>query len=192
MEGLAQALQTAIRDAGFISNVRLIMPKTAKPDQSDLRSIVRAIRSAGKPKRVSVPSIGLKIGLHMCSFRINPEVHGYNGRIDRYSKTVAGYKRTAVPTWNQREDFNHLINEVFDTWKLSAVIKSGPYTVRTKSGAVTNWNPIGQGFHGYQSEIMPESEARDCCDSDRLENEARLKRNETARLKRIQLKGSKS
>jgi hypothetical protein len=84
----------------------------------------------------------LKIGLHMCSFRIDPEKLGYNA--DRGfcgSRCSAGFKRTRTPTWEQRESFNHLVNDAFDALKLSARIKSGPFLVRSAlMGRVNVWS----------------------------------------------------
>jgi hypothetical protein len=91
----------------------------------------------------------MKIGLHMCSFRIDPLVHGHNadkGYIG--SRCKAGFKRTTIPTWSQREEFNHMVNDVFDSLKLSARIMSGPFTIRSKStGRVDLWFPC-QAYNG--------------------------------------------
>lgn len=93
---------------------------------------------------------GMKIGLRMCSFRIDTTKHGYNedrGRIG--SSCKAGYKRTSIPTWEQREEFNHMVNDCFDKLKLSAKIKSGPFVVRN-GVRVNEWNPNDAHFGGQR------------------------------------------
>ncbi len=126
----------------------------------------------------------IKIGLHMSSFRIDTAKLGHNARVGRTSaygwhgiQCPKGYKRTNVPTWEQREDFNHLVNDVFDKFGLVATITSGNYTVRTRSGRVNQWAYGGDRGNGWSGDacrdIMTEKEAREYCDSDRLEAEHR-------------------
>jgi hypothetical protein len=109
---LEKALKTAFTKSGFISD--------AKADSR----------------------VAMKIGLHMRSFRIDVSKLGHNrdyGYVGLRCK--AGYKLTDSPTWSQREDFNHLVNDVFDRFKLSAQIKSGTFVVRSKStGRVYQWS----------------------------------------------------
>lgn len=91
----------------------------------------------------------MKIGLHMCSFRIDTRVHGYNADIGYIgSRCKAGYKRTSIPTWKQREDFNHMVNDCFDRLGLSARIMSGNFKIRdAKEGRVNEWSPM-DGYGG--------------------------------------------
>lgn len=143
----------------------------------------------------------IKIALHMSSFRIDTHKLGHNARIGRYVKSPKGYKRTDVPTWEQREGFNHLINDVFDKRKLSARIVSGPYDVRSKSnGRIDEWYPVMgytgsasyNGFGELIAEVITEKEARQRCDSDKLEAEhkeaTREHRRSTARAARMRRK----
>jgi hypothetical protein len=124
----------------------------------------------------------IKIGMHMSSFRINTAKLGYNARVGRTSaygwhgiQCSKGYKRTNVPTWEQREEFNHLVNDIFDRFGLVATIVSGNYTVRTRSGRVDDWNYGGDRGNGWSGDachdIVSEKEARESLDSDRLEAE---------------------
>lgn len=93
----------------------------------------------------------IKIGLHMCSFRIDTHKLGSNARVgSNYANTKKGYVRTSVPTWQQRVEFNNIINNVFDKYKLNASIKSGPFTVRDKKlGRYTEVNWSQQDPSGY-------------------------------------------
>lgn len=142
----------------------------------------------------------IKIGMHMSSFRINTAKLGHNARVGRTNaygwhgiQSPKGYKRTNVPTWEQREDFNHLVNDVFDKFGLVATITSGNYTVRTRSGRVNDWNYGGDRGKGWSGDacrdIVTEKEAREDLDSDRLEAEhrerMRVVRLERAREKRV-------
>lgn len=127
----------------------------------------------------------IKIGLHMSSFRVNTQQLGHNARIGRYIESPKGYKRTDVPTWDQRVEFNNLVNQIFDDYKLVARITSGPFTVRDRTqGACDEQDWINQapsymgsdsalynGLGELISLIVSEREAREQCDSDRLEAE---------------------
>lgn len=85
----------------------------------------------------------IKIGMRMCSFRIDTAKLGHNADYSYCGrKCKTGYKKTNLPTWSQREDFNHMVNEIFDKLKLSANIKSGPYIIRDfTNGREYNWDP---------------------------------------------------
>ena len=83
----------------------------------------------------------MKIGMHMCSFRIDTAKLGHNadrGYIGRRCK--AGFKRTTIPTWSQRDAFNHIVNDCFDKFRLTARIVSGPYTIRVGLHRVNAWD----------------------------------------------------
>lgn len=129
-------------------------------------------------------SQAIKIGLHMSSFRVDTKRLGHNARVGWYNgmgqfmgnSSPKGYKRTDVPTWDQRVEFNDIVNDVFDKFELTCTIKSGAYTVRSRTGrrSESDWTHEGHnaGYSGDASrEIMPEKDAREHCDSDRLEAE---------------------
>lgn len=84
-----------------------------------------------------------KIGLHMKSFVIDTGKLGYNARVSRYRPSKKGYVRTNTPTWEQREQFNHIVNDFFDKYHLSGTIKSGAYLVRHYlTGRVNEWECV--------------------------------------------------
>lgn len=146
----------------------------------------------------------IKIGLHMSSFRVITSKLGHNARIGRYVDSPKGYKRTDVPTWDQRVEFNNIVNKLFDKFGLVANIKSGCFTVRDKKkGAHTedDWDNQTPSWMGYQGascngfgeeicRIVTEREAREECDSDRLEAAHRAKVNQEARERRAAAKES--
>lgn len=111
MAALAQHIQHAIERMGFISSVR-------------------------------VENGGINISNHGNSFVIDVNKLGYNARVNDYTIKAckAGYKRTNTPTWTQREEFNHAVNNVLDAGKYRANIKSGDFIVRSyDAGRVNQW-----------------------------------------------------
>lgn len=107
LDVIASQLQHAIKRAGYISEVRVIN------------------------------SSRIDIGMHMCSFRVDVNVHGYNARYNPHMKYKAGYARTATPTWDQRVDFNNIVNSVLDKFKVSANVKSGDFIIRKGTECMT-------------------------------------------------------
>jgi hypothetical protein len=100
-------------------------------------------------------SSSIRIGLHMKSFVIDTEKLGSNARVNHFTiKSKKGYHKTNIPTWTQREEFNHIVNNVLDALKLRANIKSGDYVIRSfESGRVNHWD-MPEPFHnGYRPEI---------------------------------------
>lgn len=110
----------------------------------------------------------INIGLHMRSFRIDVAHLGSNARPCR--KSVKGFKKTDVPTWDQRKEFNALVNRAFCDFGLDALIVSGNYTVRTlDTGPETDWVCGGdRGTTGFSAnaseEIMTLEDAIDIYD----------------------------
>lgn len=117
----------------------------------------QAFNKAGFITEVSiVNSSSIKIGMHMCSFRVDTNKLGYNARINSYTvrRCKAGYKKTSTPTWTQREEFNHIINNVLDLYKVKANIKSGDYTVRRfESGRVNQWEMPEVFNNGFRLQV---------------------------------------
>lgn len=103
----------------------------------------------------------IKIGLHMCSFRIDTTKHGHNADYGNCGiRTVKGYRLTSIPTWSQREQFNHMVNDCFDKLKLDAQIKSGAFPIRDKkTGRVNQWSPTTYAYSGgnrlFEIRVLP-------------------------------------
>lgn len=75
-----------------------------------------------------------KIGLHMKSFIVNTDMLGYNKRVDHmYCNSLVGFKKTQIPTWDQRVEFNNIINNFFDRHDLVGKIVSGVFLVRCRT-----------------------------------------------------------
>lgn len=133
----------------------------------------------------------MHIGIHMGSFRIDPNMLGYNARLNNnWQKSPKGYKRTSVPTWEQRVEFNHIINNAFDKFKLKARIMSGEYLVRSfETGRKNSWSTLEPY---YAPEIETETDARKYCNSDELELQHAIKvaeeRKQKAKLRRQKIK----
>lgn len=107
-----------------------------------MNSLQRSLTKAGFMTDVSIlNSSSIRIGQHMRSFSINVDKLGYNAQINNFtiSRTKKGFKRTNVPTWGQREQFNHIINDVLDRFQYTGNIKSGEYIVRDETGRVEGW-----------------------------------------------------
>ena len=76
-----------------------------------------------------VTGTSFKLGMHGCSFIINTEKLGHNLR-KASSKSVTGYKRTNIPTWDQRVAYNLIVQKFFDKHNLTAKIVSGKFVIR--------------------------------------------------------------
>lgn len=182
----------------------------SKPSDSFLNSLcTRIVMQAGKAGFITDASklngSSIKIGLHMSCFRINTTKLGYNARISDYVKSPKGYKRTDVPTWDQRVEFNNLINEIFDLYGLIANIRSGDFIIRNKSESKTenDWDStdsnrgvVYNGIGQLCCRIIPEKDAREEYNSDELEREYAEKmrpiRLQKARERRLMLKQFRS
>lgn len=83
-----------------------------------------------------------KLGLHGRSFNVNIKKIGANLRRDHSRKSITGWKRTNVPTWDQRVEYNQTVQELFDKYNLSAKITSGQIVVRDGVENLTesDWN----------------------------------------------------
>ncbi len=125
LDVIAAQLQHAIAKAGYISEVKIVNKSR------------------------------IDIGMHMCSFRVNVAVHGYNARYNPYMNYKAGYKRTSTPTWDQRVEFNDIVNAVLNKFKASANIKSGPFVIRKGTEAMTE-----SDWHNQKPSYLLENEAR--------------------------------
>jgi len=79
------------------------------------------------------------------SFTVNTKKLGYNANIGHYNgygnyyspSTKSGYRRTNIPTWDQRVEYNNLVNSLLDTFKVSCNIKSGYFVVRQGADSFT-------------------------------------------------------
>lgn len=104
---------------------------TERMAQEIARVIEGDLSNAGFCTDVSAPThttLRIAYGSHAC-FVIDTDKRGYNYREDRH-RSLVGWKRTAVPTWDERVEFNDALNATLDRLGLRCNIKSGPYTVR--------------------------------------------------------------
>lgn len=113
-----------------------IKQNNKRPTQEVLNKLVKTIESKalrlGFRTFARVESLsGIHIGHHRDTFSILPEALGHNVRYP-YQPDGLPWKRTRKPTWDQRVQFNNLINDIFDELKLTARIVSGTFIVRTR------------------------------------------------------------
>lgn len=196
---------TGIRTKDFKD--KLVKPCPMQLNELCETIVYKALRAGFLTEAHTLTGTSIKIGLHMCSFRIDVNKLGHNARLGKFIDSPKGYKRTNAPTWDQRVEFNDLVNDVFDNANLSARIMSGSFQVRNKCTGrrdeqdwISEALDMGLGVDGAQyngmgeevSRIVSEGEAREECDSDRLEREHKAKtravKNERAKEYRKQLK----
>lgn len=160
--------------------------KGKKLNSDEIQVIVFSLRArlgrAGYVTNVeSLTETSIKVGMHMASFRIDTTVHDRN----LYHTPHAEPKLTNLPTWEQRVDFNNIVNAVLNKFKVSANVKSGDYTVRKGDVSMTetDWNaqmPEGQRYAFAQGRFI------EAIDEKSFLEKRRVKRNELARSRRAQ------
>jgi len=79
---------------------------------------------------VQVSKKRIKLIKHQCQFKINTNVLGYN----YHARTG---RRTSVPTWSERVQFNNIINNVLDSFDISADVKSTGFIIRIDKQSFT-------------------------------------------------------
>lgn len=126
---------------------------------------------------------GLKIGLRQSSFKIDIEKHDRNLRYSPHSNR----KLTSQPTWDQRVKFNDIINGVFNKFKVSANIKSGPFTIRqgTKSFFECDWDEQKPDYI-RQNEIA--GHYIESCNEREFLRQRQSVRNKESQIKRAKMK----
>ena len=159
------------------------------PEFYHMESIVIRLNSefkkAGFVTNVSIATkTSLNIGLHMRCFTLDLSMHDRNLQCNPYQKRL-----TNLPTWSQRVEFNDIVNKVLNKFKVSANVKSGPYTIRQGLDAMNeyDWNDQKPSYiqsneaNGYYIESINEKEY--------LESK-RIERNEKNRKARLDKKSS--
>lgn len=115
-----------------------IRVKGQKPETNDLNLIVsqlsHKLAKVGFITEVEiVNSTCIKVGQRMRSFSLDLTKHDRNLQVNPHLNP----KLTNLPTWDQRVQFNNILNEVLNKLKVSANVKSGPYTIRQGTEAMT-------------------------------------------------------
>ena len=89
-------------------------------------ALAEAFSCAGFVTDVSIVNqTCIKTGLHMCSFKLDTNKHMRNLRNTPYRVSL-----TNIPTWDQRVEFNDIVNAILTKYNVSANVKSGPFTIR--------------------------------------------------------------
>ena len=120
------------------------------PSTDQILKIVKTISRAYKQIGFDCPVSALnrtsiKIGEGYSLFRVVVSSRGYNAYVGSHISSPKGYKRTNVPTWDQRVEFNNILNGILDAFNVVCNVKSGPFTVRVKEGA------LGESFWSGQA-----------------------------------------
>lgn len=150
LEEIAADLRLKIADEGFITEVRV------------------------------VNSSRIDLGLHMCSFKIDTKIHGYNTRHSPHSNP----KRSSTPSWNQRVTYNEIVNKCLDKYNISANVTSGVFTIRVGSDSKneSDWyDQIPHWMHHNESRGFYIEEGFD-------EDEFKERRRQAARERRAKAK----
>lgn len=146
------------------------------------RTLRRRFEYAGFITKVeALTRTSLKIGLHMRSFKLDRTIHDRNLRHNPY----LGSKLTDTPTWDQRVEFNNIVNIVLNKFKVSSNVKSGPFTIRKGRQVFTE-----SDWHDQTPEYLRHNETRgwfvEPVDEREFLEERRIARNEIARARRAQ------
>lgn len=144
--------------------------KGVRPTHAQLTKIAvrleQSFKRAGFNTGVYIEnSTALNITAGGSTFRVNTERLGHNYRVNRSSlaSTKAGYKRSNLPTWDQRVEFNHAINDVLDAMSVTARVTAahGEFVVRTHDGRVNSWYDNSGNSNWEWLITSSESEAAD-------------------------------
>lgn len=97
-----------------------------------MTELEHAIKDAGFVTDISKQDAAIHLSNSKFSlFTIDLKKLPYNARIGRaQDHSIKGYVRTSVPTWNQRVQFNNILNMVLDKHEISANIRSGIFAIR--------------------------------------------------------------
>ena len=108
LEMIAQALEAAFGQAGFNTYVTVANGSALN------------ISQGGRCFSVDTNKLGYNAIVPFCN--------SYGFTID--STGVKGYKRTDIPTWDQRVEFNNILNSVLDRYSVKAEVKAKPFVIR--------------------------------------------------------------
>ena len=113
-------------------NITSIRFNSKKPTEKQLKQLCSLIESRMKTIGFEVgawkiTSSAVKVSAHRQSFTVNPLIRGHNLR---HNPMYPKPRLTRTPTWNQRVEFNVVLNGILDSLAITANIKSGEYTIR--------------------------------------------------------------
>lgn len=135
---------------------------TQKQTDALVKQIKRAFTAAGFVTGVhSYGPTSMDIGLHMKCFQVDTDKLGFNARMN-YSNPwggergpKVGFKKTSLPTWDQRVEFNDILNDILDRAKATARIVSGPFVIRTVDEGAYCERQWGTVRSSFPAEIIP-------------------------------------
>lgn len=127
----------------------------------------------------------MKIGLWMRTFNLDTTKHDRNLQVNPWQS-----KLTKLPNWNQRVEFNNIVNEVFNKFKVSANIKSGPFTIRKDMECMTEYEWYDQIPH-WIHQNQTKGYYIKAVDEQQFLEQRRLTKNAAAREKRALLRSNR-
>lgn len=155
-----------------------------KPAQVDLEAIelllrMRFARAGFITDVFPMSSTSIKVGLRQRSFKLDLTRHDRNLRHNPHMASTL----TDTPTWEQRVQFNTIVNSVLNKLKISANVKSGPFTIRKGREVFTEGD-----WYDQKPEYLQSNESRgfyiEECDEKEYLEERRIERNKAAKEKR--------
>lgn len=137
------------------------------------------------------------IGLGGKCFTIDVDKLGYNARVNNgvngMGQTLnymgpVGFKRTSLPTWDQRVEFNQIVQRVLNKNGVTATVKSGPFVISKDGHNYTenDWLDVAESTVYGQNQvnaIQPLTKA--------MIKHAKEIRKQVARERRLKAKQSK-
>lgn len=151
-----------------VTSIRI---KGLKPEDIELQIIQSQLEyrfaKAGFITEVSIVNkTSLKIGLWMKSFKLDTNKWDRNLQINPHLSP----KLTTTPNWDQRVSFNNIVNSVLNKFKVSANVKSGPFTIRKGKQTFDKYDWYDQKpewirhneFRGYGVQAIDEKHFLEC------------------------------
>lgn len=114
--------------------------KLSERDLHNLASFLEE-RLAGKgfiTESAVINSSRIDLTLGGRSFKVDTTRLGYNAQYNPNLNYKAGYRKTDVPTWDQRVSYNNTVNSVLNMFGISSKVTSGNYLIRHGEKSFTN------------------------------------------------------
>lgn len=164
----------------LITKIRI---KNEFPENIDLQILVAQLEyrfaRAGFITKVYIRnSSSIKIGLWMQTFKLDISKHDRNLRYNPYQ-----VKLTSSPNWDQRVKFNKIVNVVLNKWKVSANVKSGPFTIRKGKEVMDEYDWENQ-VPIWVRDNQRKGYFVEACDEKLFIEARRIEKNKKAQLKR--------
>ena len=116
------------------------------------RDLEATVRAAGYEAYSEVTSkSSIKLSNNQSSFKVNIARHGYNTR----HRMNGSKMRSHSPTWDQRVEYNNLLNKVLDDFGVSCNVRNSFFKIRKGTEHFTE-----SDWHEQKPDFMYHNEAR--------------------------------